>query len=907
MNVVQARKKGRPRRRSRTVTRDYFPLDGGLNLVDSELTVKPGRARAALNYEMGINGGYESMAGYEEYSGEDVDADYQLIEYLSSDVSGPSFQIGETITGGTSTDTGELLTYTNTLGGNNAQLYSEDLDNSTEWSTFEASVTDGAYTMPGGYRVASLSSIATTVLNLGFAAPFIYSNNTFSHTLGDRYFISFYVRNLSNPYGILRCSFGPTPLSITDSATERFNLNTGNLASGTQHVSDAGMEFLEDGVYRCWMVVDSTLPSGTMRLQFDFAGNDIGQVMYLGGTQVIEGATSYRPGYATVTTTPAPIDCGNLVLYNSSGVFQSGETLTGSASAEVVTSDSTASTNSETDSTLHANYTALAEARGSVSVVTGSGPIRGIWMYKGIVYCLRDNEAGTEGQLYVRGGSGWVLVPMAYRIGFDAGSIELLPGDSIDNGSGATGTVEAVQVTSGAWSTSDAAGWIWITDLVGTWANNDPIEVGATQQATVNGTPDSPTIPVGGKYEWRNYAFPVKNSTADTLKERAYFCGGVGECLVLDDTPEGGADYLLFSIDDSMPASIHPTHLGIHNEYLWLGFDTGSIQNSAVSNPLSFSPVFGAAEINVGEKVIGFQEEIGESLVIFGENRVRILAGKSRATFTLGDFNINTGAKEWSIQRLAMGMFLDDRGFATLRSTDRYGDYLDNTISQDIQPLIDQLLRNNTVKCSQLYRSRNIYRCFFDDGTIISIGMRTRRIAGIMQCRYNVVPNVCCSAEDENGVERLFFGADNGRVYQQEEATSFDGEPIVAHIRPAFHHSGSPGVVKKYRQAELDAVTPNAFTITADFRYDDGRAEQAMSSPIEIVNAEQGGYWDEFTWDDFTWDEGLVRTGAIKLEGEGTNISPALRHSSDSEKRHTLRGMSIMWSPRRIDRRTIHG
>jgi hypothetical protein len=255
-----------------------------------------------------------------------------------------------------------------------------------------------------------------------------------------------------------------------------------------------------------------------------------------------------------------------------------------------------------------------------------------------------------------------------------------------------------------------------------------------------------------------------------------------------------------------------------------------------------------------------------------------------------------------------MSMFFDDRGFGSLSSTDRYGDYLDNTVSTDIQPMIEDLLEETTVRCSQLYRNRNIYRCFFADGTWISIGMKGRRVSGLMPCAYpGMVPNVCCSEEDEDGIERLFIGADDGFVYQQETANSFDEENIEAHIRPAFHHSGSPNRLKKYVQAELDAVIGPTFTITADFRYDDGREESALAESIDVSVAEGGGYWDEFEWDDFTWDKGLARIGAIKIEGEGTNVATAFRHASNNEPRHTLRGMMLTWLPRRRDRRSVHG
>lgn len=48
---------------------DTFPLAGGLDLVTPTLSLKPGVAREALNFEVSVNGGYSRIAGYERFDG----------------------------------------------------------------------------------------------------------------------------------------------------------------------------------------------------------------------------------------------------------------------------------------------------------------------------------------------------------------------------------------------------------------------------------------------------------------------------------------------------------------------------------------------------------------------------------------------------------------------------------------------------------------------------------------------------------------------------------------------------------------------------------------------------------------------------------------------------------------------
>jgi len=50
------------------------------------------------------------------------------------------------------------------------------------------------------------------------------------------------------------------------------------------------------------------------------------------------------------------------------------------------------------------------QARSNISAVPGSGPILGLWVYKGVTYTFRNNEAATEAKMYRSGGGGWVEV-----------------------------------------------------------------------------------------------------------------------------------------------------------------------------------------------------------------------------------------------------------------------------------------------------------------------------------------------------------------------------------------------------------------------------------------------------------------------------------------------------------------
>jgi hypothetical protein len=49
---------------------NYFPFEGGLNIVDPALSMRPGEVVAANNFEVDIRGRYRRLDGYERFDGQ---------------------------------------------------------------------------------------------------------------------------------------------------------------------------------------------------------------------------------------------------------------------------------------------------------------------------------------------------------------------------------------------------------------------------------------------------------------------------------------------------------------------------------------------------------------------------------------------------------------------------------------------------------------------------------------------------------------------------------------------------------------------------------------------------------------------------------------------------------------------
>jgi len=134
---------------------------------------------------------------------------------------------------------------------------------------------------------------------------------------------------------------------------------------------------------------------------------------------------------------------GYLVIGRISGTFEDGEGLQ-AAGTQFGLADGVPVINNAINDDLDASYRALAvaDARAQIGAIPGSGPIRGVGVYNGNGYAVRDNEAGTAGILWKSSTSGWTQVALGHLLRFDAGTSEPVPGETL---SGAT----AINITSG--------------------------------------------------------------------------------------------------------------------------------------------------------------------------------------------------------------------------------------------------------------------------------------------------------------------------------------------------------------------------------------------------------------------------------------------------------------------------
>jgi hypothetical protein len=86
---------------------DLIKLAGGLDQITPTLSLPPGYARRAANFECSLNGGYTRIAGYDRYDGRASPADARYNVLTRTVVA--AVVVGNTVTGATSAATGKVI------------------------------------------------------------------------------------------------------------------------------------------------------------------------------------------------------------------------------------------------------------------------------------------------------------------------------------------------------------------------------------------------------------------------------------------------------------------------------------------------------------------------------------------------------------------------------------------------------------------------------------------------------------------------------------------------------------------------------------------------------------------------------------------------------------------------------
>jgi hypothetical protein len=592
---------------------------------------------------------------------------------------------------------------------------------------------------------------------------------------------------------------------------------------------------------------------------------------------------------------------GFLVVFNATGLYQNNENLNVSTTRALANGASL-----ERGSLLEAddetNLRAAREARrADIAAVPGEGPVRGVWLYNGITYAFRNAVGGATGVMHASSGAGWTTVALGDYIDFTTGAVtRFLEGEVVTQAvSGATGVVVAVGVTSGSFTGGNAAGRLYLKSVTGTFDATNTLSAPSTGTATSASVLTAVTLPPGGKYEFRNYNFGGSTATYSL-----WGVNGVGRGFRYD-----GTDFAFIHVTGLTDALDKPEHLHAHKKQLFFSF-LASLQHSGIGDPMVWNAVFGASELATGDVITGLRDQPGDILGVFNRNRTYLLYGDDVNNWDLVNFSLERGAIEWTMQDLGWTFYADDRGVHRLSQTDAYGDLKMAAVSNRVDPVFQRqkLLLIDSVRI----KSKNQFRLFYSDNSGLLMRWDNDPDTRQKGPRHKFMPfeyahkvESICAEEDTNGFERVFFGSDDGFVYEAEKGESFDGALIGYFLRLAFCHCQVARRKKRFHKAtiQVDGSDQPPMTFSPEFSY--GAVDQPPPSvfgfPAGTFNV-GGGIWDTDFWGEFIWDGQLVGEAQAYIDGQGINCSLLVQGESNFERQHTLQSLTYNYSMRGLKR-----
>jgi len=599
----------------------------------------------------------------------------------------------------------------------------------------------------------------------------------------------------------------------------------------------------------------------------------------------ITGVTSAATG--VVIAVPS----GYAVFTKASGTFVAGETINVSGSP-VGTVTTAAALSGESDMATHVSYVNLAadQYRADIAAVPGSGSVLGVWMYNGTVYAFRNNAGGTAAVMHKSTASGWSAITLGEEVSFSNANTSVGDGDTLTQG-GVTATIARVVVQTGTLASGVNTGRLIITGRSGgNYAAGAASSTGGGA-LTLSGAESAITLVKDGRYEFINYNFGGASGTY-----RMYGCDGKNRAFEFDGTT-------FVPITTGMTTDT-PKFITAHRNHLFLAFGS-SVQHSSIGAPYMYSLVTGANEIAMGDTVTAMLplagSETGGAMALLTRNTSAILYGTSSADWALIPLSLEAGAVAYTGQVIGDAIMLDDRGVRRLSATQAYGNYEFGTLSGLIQDKIDDLRGHAVASC--VIRSKNQYRIFFDDNSVMVYGgIRGKQSLGFTFLNYGKPVTCIASLEDTDGTERMFFGSSDGFVYEDNKGTSFDGSAIEYWARIAFNHSKSPTLRKNYKLAflDVDADEYASISVSPEIAFGDPNIQPASAVDKEVLGG--GGYWDQLYWETFVWDSPFIQNPRIKLRGTGKNINFLFYGNSEVEQPHTLQGVQLHYIMRRLER-----
>lgn len=586
----------------------------------------------------------------------------------------------------------------------------------------------------------------------------------------------------------------------------------------------------------------------------------------------------------------------------------------------------------------------------------GEGPVRGLVIYNNKTYLFQDHIGGLTGGM-------WVATPAEYAIGSEAdGDDQSLWGTNILVSNGQWDEItnilpprtDPTEPDSPVPSvvTLEPGGYYEFVEhnfkaaipdgynYIGLWADlaiGTDIEYG---DVVTDGADD---FGAGAGELWISLNNHVKKSTPDVTQwvllsktnvaetrshdvsgsaGLLYGADGVNRCFEFDDSI--GTFGQIAQIDTGYTDDA-PHHIAANGNRLVAGFRLGEVAMSdSLGNPHNYDAIYGAGSLGVSDFLTGMIPGPEGDLFLFCKDTTYIASGieGSLSDMTLRKHAQDVGAYPYTAAALSnRTFFYDTWGVTELAATDKYGDVIANSISAKVRTFI----ANAQPVKGVVSRSKAQYKLYFKtiatvdsySTTVLNATIIEDNSLGFSHSVYPFTVNQGTIGEMQDPSTSWDFTTVNEihlmgvtevddilgdvyQVYQLDIGNSFNGASYLSYMTLPFNYLKSPHQVKKFKKLmmNIDCEGESEFKVAADFSFGNNNTPQDAGSD---VLKESGAAWGTGVWSDMLYGTGYTSYLESYLQGFGENISISVSLISDRTPAHTLKDISFVYEPMRIE------
>ena len=496
------------------------------------------------------------------------------------------------------------------------------------------------------------------------------------------------------------------------------------------------------------------------------------------------------------------------------------------------------------ESSIHGGYRRISGfSKFGSSQVSGSNQLEGIFRYaKGVVACASSNI------FYSADGNSWTQVNKdTYQT--KTGTVAVTSGSATITGSGTAFTTEFAVgddilingeqflVLSIATDTSMTAD--------GNFASSASSQAIKKNGATISQLNSASAVSRGSQSLCE---FTVYESNKQYGK--LYIADGENKIaeLVIEITDAGVHTFSFKELNRSAPTD--SSLVTIFGERLIVAGQSSNPQQVAYSTRLTPENFTGASAgtVDVGDQIVGIKS-FRNKLIVFCKNSIYQLSNLD-STAVLSSVTKNIGCVSGkTIQEIGGDLiFLAPDGLRTIAGTARIDDIELGSISRKILPVFrDDVFPNlSTITFSSMViREKSQYRLFyFKNGTA---DLQQKGILGTFKISSQGVPlyewsqttgipaRITHSGFDENDNEVYYHATTDGRVYNHDTGTSFDGSNIACEYKTPDLDYGDSGVRKTlyYIKTSIRAEGANDnLKVLCRYDFDDNNVPQPTELSI---------------------------------------------------------------------------